>query len=41
MQLLCQYPIAGEHVTPHISRAIAAITPDGDAVCGIVDRIHD
>ncbi|UJF33507.1 hypothetical protein [Paenibacillus hexagrammi] len=41
MQLLAQYPVAAEHVMPHIGRPIAAMLPGGDVVYGIVDRVHD
>jgi len=41
MQILCQYPVTAQAVLPHCGRPVAAILPDGDIACGILDRVHD
>lgn len=41
MQLLAQYPISHEHITPYVGRPVAALLPGGDIVCGVIDRIHE
>jgi hypothetical protein len=41
MQYLAQSPIMPHHVIPHIGRPVAAILPNGEVVCGIVDRVCD
>ncbi|MFC0210954.1 hypothetical protein ACFFK0_00590 [Paenibacillus chartarius] len=41
MRILAQSPIMADHITPYYGKAIAAVLPSGDVVCGIVDRVHE
>lgn len=41
MNVLARYPLTEEAVNPHVGRPIVAVTHDGDAVPGVLDRIHE
>lgn len=41
MELLAQYPIEESACLPHVGRPVVAILPNGETVCGVMDRIHE